>query len=1041
MENNVEIGQLPPTTMDQPSEFALPAETGRPPVQVPDHELLRVIGRGSYGEVWEACNLMGTRRAVKVVRRDDFDDVRPFEREFEGIKHYEPVSRSHAGLVKILHVGIHPEQEYFYYVMELADPSEPAPGLESTGYVPRTLRGELMRRGAIPVPECVEIGLTLASALSHLHSHELVHRDVKPANIIIVAGAPQLADVGLVANLGDSGTMVGTEGYSAPEGGNRPGGDVFSLGKVLYECVTGLDRVRFPDVPESWGEDAAGRAAFEFMEVVLRAAEANPERRYSNMDEMLADLSLIKAGKSVRHLRRIERRLRRALQVLVIAVVAVAMVGGAWLFERYQRSRVERAERAAHQAANETRELLGESLLAEARAVRLSGKAGAREMALAAVARGGAAGADRIQLRSEAASALALTDIGRFSDLMPAPRSAGAETMWSEDGGSLVSVAPDGTVQCFERRGTGNRLRSQFSVRPGASIAAVSHGAHWLALTYPGRVLAIWDLQAGSRAWEAEAACESAAMTFSRDGSWLIYSAVDGLVARACDGAGRIAIVPGARAARRILLAPDGTWLATLAEDPEEFGFTIYTGLPGALPPVGIDGILTESKISSTIRLEGPSVSADSHYLAAAVSEDRVRVWEISSCEQIATLRGHQRSVRGTAFHPSDPSIVASTSWDGTTRLWSIPTRTEFLVAPTGGEEVILLPERGEIMLRTWNREAVRAAPLSGASGMQILMVPAGARPGLLSSVSFSPDGHLLVAAGDTGIIVWDLGSGQTWILHGYDPQIWRDAAFSPDGTMLWCSGLHGVARHSVVRDPDTGEVEFGLAETIDHLPSGHIDWLGSSDRLVVGGYADVRRGGLRIIDRDGGTASKLPSQFATDRVAVSPDGRWIAATRYPEGGGVLWDLAEQPPKALGVGAPSRSSFAFLSKLSLLAIGTDQKISFLPLPPELESGRSKQLEVPSPIRRSDAEFVPGRIVESAVAGLVAMTVSPTGVSVCDAATLAPIATLDSPLTCFDSVLEFSPDGKRLALAGGVNRVVIWEIDWIRGELAGVGLGW
>ena len=55
------------------------------PVSVPDHELVHRIGRGSYGEVWLAHNRLGTMRAVKIVRRSDFDDDRPYEREFAGI--------------------------------------------------------------------------------------------------------------------------------------------------------------------------------------------------------------------------------------------------------------------------------------------------------------------------------------------------------------------------------------------------------------------------------------------------------------------------------------------------------------------------------------------------------------------------------------------------------------------------------------------------------------------------------------------------------------------------------------------------------------------------------------------------------------------------------------------------------------------------------------------------------------------------------------------------------------------------------------------
>src|SRR5438552_12631240 len=84
-----------------------------------EHELLRRIGHGAYGEVWLARNALGAYRAVKVVYRKDFEDSRPFEREFNGIKKFEPISRSHEGLVNILQVGRH--EDYFYYVMELAD--------------------------------------------------------------------------------------------------------------------------------------------------------------------------------------------------------------------------------------------------------------------------------------------------------------------------------------------------------------------------------------------------------------------------------------------------------------------------------------------------------------------------------------------------------------------------------------------------------------------------------------------------------------------------------------------------------------------------------------------------------------------------------------------------------------------------------------------------------------------------------------------------------------------------------------------------------
>src|SRR6266516_3714751 len=130
-----------------------------PPPSIPDHELLRPIGQGSYGEVWLARNKLGTLRAVKIVYRRTFEDARPFEREFKGIQKFEPISRSHDGLVDILQVG--GTEEYFYYVMELADdandecrmpndklPARPASENPSSSFVirhsslysPRTLR-------------------------------------------------------------------------------------------------------------------------------------------------------------------------------------------------------------------------------------------------------------------------------------------------------------------------------------------------------------------------------------------------------------------------------------------------------------------------------------------------------------------------------------------------------------------------------------------------------------------------------------------------------------------------------------------------------------------------------------------------------------------------------------------------------------------------------------------------------------------------------------------------------------------------------------
>ncbi len=113
--------------------------------------MVRRIGGGCYGDVWLARSITSQWRAVKVVSRARFESDRPFEREFRGVIQFEPISRSHAGLIQVLHVGRDDSVGAFYYVMELADsevratgePATPATGdLIPDSYRPRALRSD-----------------------------------------------------------------------------------------------------------------------------------------------------------------------------------------------------------------------------------------------------------------------------------------------------------------------------------------------------------------------------------------------------------------------------------------------------------------------------------------------------------------------------------------------------------------------------------------------------------------------------------------------------------------------------------------------------------------------------------------------------------------------------------------------------------------------------------------------------------------------------------------------------------------------------------
>ena len=229
---------LPATPSRQPAAAAV--ATAETPPAIPDHEMLRLVGRGAYGDVWLARDALGSFHAVKIIRRVAFDHADPYDREFRGLQKFTPVSRAHPGLMHILHVGRNTVADYFYYVMEAGDDERSGTAIDPATYIPRNLARDLQRRAPLPSQECIELLAALCDALEFLHGQGLIHRDIKPANIIFVNGRPKLADIGLVTDIGaqrQQVSQVGTEGYLPPEGPGTAAGDVFALGKVLAEML------------------------------------------------------------------------------------------------------------------------------------------------------------------------------------------------------------------------------------------------------------------------------------------------------------------------------------------------------------------------------------------------------------------------------------------------------------------------------------------------------------------------------------------------------------------------------------------------------------------------------------------------------------------------------------------------------------------------------------------------------------------------------------------------------------------------------------
>lgn len=299
------------------------AETALLAPAVPDYELLRRIGRGSYGEVWLARGVTGILRAVKIVWRERFPDAAPFEREFRGLTEFAAISLEEPVQLALLHVGRNAEAGYFYSVMELADDAEHGRTIEPATYVPLTLAELRVRRGRLPAEECVRIGVELARALAALHRHGLVHRDIKPSNVILVGGRPKLADIGLVAPVADAHTFIGTEGFIPPEGPGTPTADVYAFGKLLYELVTGLDRAEFPRLPDRLETLPDAGTLMRLNGVILRACDPDAKARHPDATALLADLTALQAGLP-------PRQTGRARRATLAAAVVLLLVVGAW---------------------------------------------------------------------------------------------------------------------------------------------------------------------------------------------------------------------------------------------------------------------------------------------------------------------------------------------------------------------------------------------------------------------------------------------------------------------------------------------------------------------------------------------------------------------------------------------------------------------------------------------------------------------------------------------------------------------------------------
>ena len=973
------------------------------PLIIPDHELLQPIGRGSYGEVWLARSVLGTLRAVKIVRRAAFSNARPFEREFAGIQRFEPLSRTQDGLVDILQVGRSEEEGFFYYVMELADPM---PGGDGTTYVPRSLASELVARRSLPVPECVHHFHGLALALAHLHRAGLVHRDIKPSNIIFVDGVAKFADVGLVASADDSLSYVGTEGFIPPEGAGTTRADIFSLGKVLYEAATGRDRHEFPTLPLELADLEMSSGLLELNSLWLKACATSPADRYPSADDFAADLALLQAGRSVKQLRLVERRLRQATQLaMAIAVLAVLAITAGIIArrqasqERESRRQEELLRRRAEVAERSAQDRLSEAHIAQARAV-LQGQQIGRSAVALALLTNRFSPALRVQARSLAATALAQPDLVPIPQILedPAPESP------------TVEPQPDGSITVRARRGgpvlasvpsQGERVRDPLML---------SRDQRYLYAGYGDYLERIWDLQTGRKVVTLDTNYFS--LAFRPHHSQVVVEYTNGEVAlHELPEWNRLHTWPASTSPAAPKWSPDGQRLLLMG--------------PGAkLQLVDASTYQTQDLDSLGAEIQATSWHPQGAALAYGTGDGYLRVRAIQAWTASSVLGRHQAQIIQSLFLPPYPWLLTS-SWDGTSRLWDWHAGQELGRIEATGYDIHFQEAQGVLHWRLGSEPNSRSWRLTGGDiSRQWFYGDPHVSSGPFMA-SFSGDGQWLAAPDVDGIRIWHF---PTATLACFRPGFSQALHLNQDGSELLSNSGGAIRRWKLTRLPgDPTHLE--AREIANYGPEWNEGKIAANAEGSV--VAWIHGMELHVVDH-GKMRIWSHGQEMAETVAVSPDGRWIAVgTRNHRGvrifstpdGHMAWSAPVGFGTHLAMSADSR----------WLGVGTDSGCYVF----ALTDGTLRWHRSVDPAE-SPAFW---ELAFSPNGELLAWTPKPSRIQLLDAATGHEVLTLEYPTRRYITRLVFSPDGNTLVETSTKHILQLWNLAELRRQLTNIGLDW
>ena len=1029
-------------------DLALSAEQSSPPDELAyregipatgqdfgGYELKAVIGR-SMALVYRAIHRESGRTiALKMVPPQQLhdDSVRQrFKNEVQAV-----AALDHPNILPIYDVGERDGLPYFS--MKLAEGG--ALSGKSTAY-----RGKFH--------EIARLLAKIARALHHAHLRGILHRDVKPGNILLDASdEPFLTDFGIAKlltadfDLTRTLSVLGTPAYLSPEqaaGKTKElttATDIYGLGAVLYELLTGhppfegasaieilhvIER-KSPERPTT--RDASIPRDLEI--ICWKCLAREPRDRYATAEALAEDLERWNDGRTIiarpaTRPERVWRWSRRNPALASLATVLFVLLIAAAVVSSLAAVRFRGISKRALTAEADATEKLRDSYLAQAIALRATLRMGHRFDTLAVLAKA-AKIRPGLDLRNEAIAALNLADFR-------------VEKRWSDRLGEYCPTAFDATLERYALEiepgvvAVKNTADQSEIVRfappePNARpiyIAPWSADGNRIAVRYSDDRVRVYDLVAKSLAFELTGrpvrgvnVALAYDFGFTPNGAELAVGLPEGGVSFHDSGTGaETGRLPAKTVPVCIAISPSGRLVALVGQKSPSID--IYERASGKLLCSAIQPAWVVHFIWSP----------DEKQIAAACFDDVLYLIDAENGAPLRSFRGHENTPSLLAFHPSG-KYLASTARDDTVRLWNV----------ASGEQLVttkqISAEPGLRFSSDGKRIAVSSFGVTaGILGLavddpvrEICRLEPSDRFSGEGAISLSADGKLILLSNKSAVRILDAHDGSARLVMMEHAGVWKGAQFASAADAYYVAGDDFRVERHALHWKNANELEAGPAEIIDPRPGFRVVEVHPDPlRLVL--VSDVRKTVSIINPGEPSkdiTLDKLPE---ITRAMLSPDGRWLAAAfltsgHVPEGDPKLWDASNgQLVRTFTDRANGDVAFSPGGHFILVMGGSD------------DPARNCVLRLPDfkpcpqlPVVTTGGYF-------SGDDSLLAAEVD---------ADMALIRTDDWKLlgnlpSGIGTIVRFSSDGKILYTMWGA-RVIAWDLKALRRELSEIGLDW